>query len=49
MEKVSYLAKDNMIKSLEDLVITIGYDPKDVNVAKGIFEKENLDIAALRK
>jgi len=34
MEKVSSLAKDNRIKSLEDLVIKIGYDPKDINVAQ---------------
>jgi len=33
MEKVSSLAKDNRIKSLEDLVVKIGYDPKDINVA----------------
>lgn len=36
MEKVSSLAKDNRIKSLEDLVIKIGYDPKDVNVVEEI-------------
>ena len=48
MEKVSSLAKDNRIKSLEDLVIKIGYDPKDVNVVEEIVRKKNLDIAALR-
>lgn len=34
IEKVSSLAKDNRIKSLEYLVIEIGYDPKDINVAE---------------
>jgi len=49
MKKVSSLAKDNMIKSLEDLVVKIGYDPKDVKVSEEIIKKKNLDIAALRK
>jgi len=49
MEKVSSLAKENRIKSLEDLVTKIGYDPKDVIVAEEIIKKKNLDIAALRK
>lgn len=49
MEKVSSLAKDNRIKSLEDLVIKIGYEPKDVNVAKEIVKKKNLDITELWK
>ena len=48
MEKISSLAKYNRIKSLEDLVTKIGYDPKDVNVAEEIIKK-NLDIATLRK
>ena len=49
MEKVSSLAKDNRIKSLEDLVVKIGYDPKDINVAQEVIKKKNLDIPALRK
>jgi hypothetical protein len=49
MEKVSSLAKDNRIKSLEDLVVKIGYDPKDVNAVEEIIKKKNLDIASLRK
>lgn len=49
MEKVSSLAKDNMIKYLEDLVLKIWHDPKDVNGAKEIIKKKNLDIASLRK
>ena len=49
MEKVSSLTKDNRIKSLKYLVIKIRYDPKDINAAKEIIKKKNLDIAALRK
>ena len=49
MEKISSLAKDNRIKSLEDLVVKIGYDPIDINFAEDIIKKKNLDIAALRK
>ena len=49
MVKVSFLAEDNRIKSLEDLVIKIGCDPKDVIVVEQIIKKKNLDIVALRK
>jgi len=49
MEKVFSLAKDNGIKSLEDLVVKIWYDPKDVNAVEEIIKKKNLYIAALRK
>lgn len=49
MEKVSSLAKDNRIKSLENLVIKIGYYPKDIISTEQIIKKKNLDIAALRK
>ena len=43
------MANDNRIKSLEDLVVKRGYDPKDINVAEEIIKKKNIDIAALRK
>lgn len=43
------MAKYNRIKSLEDLVIKIGYDPKDAIVAEEIIKNKNLDITALRK
>ena len=49
MEKISSLAKDTRIKSLEDLVFNIGYDPSNMNVAEDIIKKKNYDIAALRK
>jgi hypothetical protein len=34
LEKVSSLAKDNKIKSLEELVLKIGYDPSNVKAVK---------------
>ena len=34
LEKVSSLAKDNKINALEDFVIKVGYDPKDVKAAE---------------
>ena len=49
MEKVSSLAKENRIKSLEGLVIKIGYDTKDVNATNEIIKKKKLDITTLRK
>ena len=49
MKNISSLAKDTRIKSLEDLVINIGYDPTNVKAVKEILKKKNADIAALRK
>jgi hypothetical protein len=49
LEKISSLAKDNNIKSLEELVLKIGYDPSNVKVAKEILKKKNVDIASIRK
>jgi hypothetical protein len=43
------LAKDNKIKSLEELVLNIGYDPTNVKVAEELIKKNNVDIASLRK
>lgn len=34
MEMVSSQSKDNKIKSLEDLVVNIGYDPSDVKAVE---------------
>lgn len=49
MEKVSALSKDTRIKTLEDLVIKVGYDPANINAANELVKKKNLDIATLRK
>ena len=43
------MAKDTKIKSLENLVIKLGYDPKDVKAAEYIVRRKNADIEALRK
>ena len=40
MEKVSDFAKDNRIKTLEDLVIKLGYDPANVNAAEELIKKK---------
>lgn len=38
-----------MIKSLEVLVIKLGYDPSNVKVFKEMIRRKNVDILALRK
>lgn len=49
LEKASSQAKDNRIKSFEDLIIEVGYDPTNVKVADELIKKKNADIAALKK
>jgi hypothetical protein len=49
MEKVSSFSKDNKIKSLEEMVLKIGYDPSNVKVVEELLKKKNADIASLRK
>lgn len=49
IEKFSYLAKDSMLKSLENLIVKIGYDPKDCKAIEEILKKKNIEIAALKK
>jgi hypothetical protein len=49
LEKISSFAKDNRIKTLEELVLKIIYDPSNVKVVKEMLKKKNLDIASLRK
>ena len=48
-EKASSLAKDNRIKSLEDIIMELGHDPKDAKGIKALIKKKEEDIAALRK
>jgi len=43
------LAKDTKIKSLEDLAIKLGYDPKDVKATEEIVRRKNADIDHLGK
>jgi len=49
LEKSSSQAKDTRINSLEDLVIELGHNPKDVKAVESLIKKKNEDIAALRK
>jgi len=49
MEKVSTLGKDTKIKTLEDLIIKLCYDPANIYVVEEMIKKKNLDITTLRK
>jgi hypothetical protein len=49
LEKISSFAKDNKIKTLEELVLKIGYDPSNVKEVEEMLKKRNVDIASLRK
>jgi hypothetical protein len=46
---MSSFAKDNRIKTLEELVLKIGYDPSNVKGVEDMLKKKNVDIASLRK
>jgi len=43
------LAKDNRIKSLEEIIIELGHDPKDAKGIKALIKKKEDDIASLKK
>lgn len=49
LEKASFEAKDNRIKSLEEIIIALGHDPKDVKAIEALIKKKDEDIPALRK
>ena len=49
LEKASSQAKDNRIRSLEDIIIELGHDPKDPKAVQGLLKERDADIAALRK
>ena len=49
LDKASLHAKDLRIISLEDLVLQIGVDPSNIQVAQALIKQKNEDIAALRK
>jgi len=48
LDKISF-GKRYQNKSLEDLIIKLGYDPSDVKAIEDIARKKNADIATLRK
>lgn len=49
LERASSQAKDNRIKSLEELVIGLGYNLKDVKSTEALIKKKYEDIATFRK
>jgi len=49
LESVSSLAKDNRIKSLEEIIIELGHNPKDPKAIKALVKEKEGNIAALRK
>jgi hypothetical protein len=44
LENISSFVKDNRIKSLEDLVLKIGYDPSNVKAAEEIIKKRMMTL-----
>jgi hypothetical protein len=49
LENISSLSKDNKIKSLEEMVLKIIYDPSNVKEAEELLKKKNTDIISLMK
>ena len=48
-ERMSSTAKDNRIKTLEDIIVDLGHDPKDPKGVRALMKKKNDDITALKK
>jgi len=49
LERMSSTAKDNRIKTLEEIIMDLGHDPKDPKGIKALMKKKEDDIAALKK
>jgi len=49
LEKASSQAKDNIIKSLKEIIIGLGHDLKDVKAIEALIKNKDEDIVALRK
>jgi len=49
LEKMSSQAKDNRIKTLEEIIIDLGLDPKDPKGVRALMKKKDVDIATLKK
>lgn len=49
LEKASSQAKDNRIRSLEDIIIELEHDPKDPKAVQALLKTRDAYIAALRK
>ena len=48
-ERMSSMAKDNKIISLEDIIIDLGHDPKDPKGVRVLMKKSEDDLNALKK
>ena len=48
-ERLSSTAKDNRIKTLEDIIVDLGHDPKDPKGVRTLMKKKDDDIATLKK
>jgi hypothetical protein len=48
-ERMSSQAKDNRIKSLEEIIIDLGHDPSDPTGVKALMKKKDDDLNALKK
>ena len=49
LEKASSQAKDNRIKSLEEIIIELGHDPNEPKGVQALMKKKDEDIATLKK
>lgn len=49
LERLSSSAKDNRIKTLEDIIVYLGHDPKDPKGVRALMKKKEDDIAVLRR
>jgi len=49
LEKASSQAKDTSIKTLEDLMIELGHNPKDIKATEHLIKKNNAYLATLKR
>jgi len=49
LERMSSTAKDNRIKTLEEIIMDLGHDPKDAKGIKTLMKKNEDDITTLKK
>lgn len=49
LEKASSQAKENRIKSLEEIIIELGHDPIDPKGIQALMKKKDEDITTLRR
>lgn len=49
LEKASSQAKNNRIKSLEEIIIELGHDPNDPKGVQALIKKKEEDIESLKK